>query len=200
MILLLSSASNLYWLGRYMIRIDGLCRLLPFKDDQEAIRFSHALSLPAWSAETLNAVLADPAQPSSIPANLSAVRENMQAVRGVISQELFEALNMLTNPRYVGKGDTCALIAQSTEIIAEEDDTVALFWQLGQCIEQIDIALRLKRSAELAIIDLRVVVEMLSPIGWQRLEEPWVNLQQRQDISSLYTFCDHMQALFEEGP
>lgn len=200
MILLLSSAYNLYWLGRYMIRIDGLCRLLPFKDDQEAIRFSHALSLPAWSAETLNALLADPAQPSSIPANLGAVRENMQAVRGVISQELFEALNMLTNPRYVGKGDTCALIADSAEMVQDEDDNVALFWQLGQCVEQIDVALRLKRSAELAIIDLRTVVEMLSPIGWQQLEEPWVNLQQHPDLNSLYTFCDHMQALFEEGP
>ena len=200
MILLLSSASNLYWLGRYMIRIDGLCRLLPFKDDQEAITFSHALSLPAWSAETLNALLADPAQPSSIAANLRAVRENMQAVRGVISQELFESLNMLTNPRHAGQGDTCALIADSAEMIADEDDNVALFWQLGQCVEQIDIALRLKRSAELAIIDLRVVVEMLSPIGWQRLEEPWVNLQKTPNINTLYTFCDHMQALFEEGP
>lgn len=103
MILLLSTASNLYWLGRYMIRIDGLCRLLPFQDDKEAIEFSHAFTLSAFNAETLNTLLTDPLHPSSIAANLAAVRENMQAVRGVVSQELFESLNMLTNPRQLGK-------------------------------------------------------------------------------------------------
>jgi hypothetical protein len=41
---------------------------------------------------------------------------------------------------------------------------------------------------------------MLSPIGWTSLEAPWLELQQKQDITALYSFCDQMQALFEEGP
>jgi hypothetical protein len=200
MILLLSTASNLYWLGRYMIRIDGLCRVLPFKDDQEASRFAQAMSLPAWDAATLNSVLSDPLQPSSINANLHAVRDNMQAVRGVISQELFEVMNLLSSPNTINKQYICELIAESSEVMADEEDTIRLFWQLGECIEQIDVALRLKRSADLAIKDLRMVVEMLSPIGWQRLEQPWVELQYKKDIIALYSFCDHMQSLFEDGP
>lgn len=200
MILLLSTASNLYWLGRYMIRIDGLCRLLPFHDDQEALKFSHAFSLSAWDAKTLNALLQDPNQPASIIANLGAVRENMQFVRGVISQDLFESLNMLTSPRQKLKNKVCELISGCCEAVLEEDENVRLFWQLGQCIEQIDNALRLKHSPDMAIQDLRTVVEMLSPIGWTALEEPWVNLQQQKDMTALYSFCDYMQALFEEGP
>lgn len=200
MILLLSTASNLYWLGRYMIRIDGLCRLLPFTDDQEALQFSHAFSLSAWNAKTLNALLQDPNQPASIIANLSAVRENMQCVRGVISQEVFESLNILTNPKQQFKNKVCELISGCCEAVLDEDENVRLFWQLGQCIEQIDNALRLKRSPDMAIQDLRTVVEMLSPIGWTALEAPWVELQQNKDITALYSFCDQMQALFEEGP
>lgn len=200
MILLLSTASNLYWLGRYLIRIDGLCRLLPFKDNQEAARFAQSMSLPAWDALTLNQILSDPQQPSSINASLQATRDNMQAVRGVISQELFEVLNLLTNPKTVDKRNICQLISESNEVLADEDDTIRLFWQLGECVEQIDIALRLKRSADMAIKDLRTVVEMLSPIGWQRLEQPWVELQLKRDIIALYSFCDQMQSLFEDGP
>lgn len=200
MILLLSTASNLYWLGRYMIRIDGLCRLLPFTDDQEAVQFSHAFSLPAWNAETLNHLLHDENQPASITANLHAVRENMQCVRGVISQELFELLNLLTHPKQKVRHKVCELISGCCEAVFDEEDTVRLFWQLGQCIEQIDSALRLKRSPDMAIQDLRTVVEMLSPIGWTSLEAPWLELQQKQDITALYSFCDQMQALFEEGP
>lgn len=200
MILLLSTASNLYWLGRYVIRVDGLCRLLPFQDDQEAIRFAHAFALPAWNAETLNQLLLDPDQPASIPANLSVIRENVQSVRGVISQQVFESLNILTNPKPAFKNKVCELISECCQIVNDEEETVRLFWQLGQCIEQIDSALRMKRSPEMAIQDLRTVIEMLSPIGWQNLEQPWVALQQNQDIDSLYTFCDQMQALFEEGP
>lgn len=200
MILLLSTASNLYWLGRYVIRVDGLCRLLPFTDDQEAIEFAHAFALPAWNAATLNQLLMDVNQPASIPANLQVIRENMQSVRGVISQYVFEALNTLTNPKPAHNNQVCRLISECSELIYDEDETIKLFWQLGQCIEQIDNALRMKRSPDLAIQDLRSVIEMLSPIGWQALEEPWLYLQQSQDINALYAFCDQMQALFEEGP
>ncbi|XID74198.1 alpha-E domain-containing protein [Alkanindiges sp. WGS2144] len=200
MILLLSKASNLYWLGRFMIRIDGICRLLPFTDDHEALEYSQAFGLPAWDSATLNQLMYDASQPASIPSNLQVVRENMQYVRGVISQELFECLNILTSPRQQFKDRACGLISDCCETIIDEDDNVRLFWQLGQSIEQIDIALRLKHSPEMAILDLRTVIEMLSPIGWQALEAPWVELQQRQDITALYNFCDQMQASFEEGP
>lgn len=200
MILLLSTASNLYWLGRYMIRMDGLCRMLPFQDDQEAINFAHAMALPAWDAQSLNRLMNDPVQPASIFACLKAVRENVQAVRGVISQQLFESMNMLTNPKANCIGHVCELISECDEIVQDEEETVGLFWQLGQCIEQIDVAIRLHRSADLAIEDLRTVVEMLSPMGWERLEAAWMLLQQNKDITSLYHFCDQMQALFEDGP
>jgi hypothetical protein len=200
MILLLSTASNLYWLGRYMIRIDGLCRLLPFTDNQEALQFSHAFCLPAWDAKTLNTLLQDPKHPASIAANLEALRENMQCVRGVISQEFFELLNILTSPKQNVKNKVCKLISGCCEAVLDEDENVRLFWQLGQCVEQIDNALRLKRAPDMAIQDLRTVVEMLSPIGWTSLEAPWVELQQKKDITALYSFCDQMQALFEEGP
>lgn len=200
MILILSTASNLYWLGRYMIRVDGLCRMLPFNDDHEAISFAHAMALPAWDAASLNRLLHDPTQAASIYAILQGIRENTQAARGVISQNLFESLNILTNPKHASIGYICNLISECTVQVIDEDETVHLFWQLGQCVEQIDAAIRLKRSAALAIEDLRTVVEMLSPMGWSALEEAWERLQHQHDITSLYNFCDHMHALFEDGP
>jgi uncharacterized alpha-E superfamily protein len=200
MILVLSTASNLYWLGRYMIRVDGLCRMLPFSDDNEAISFARAMALPAWDASSLNRLLHDPTQAASIYSILQYIRENTQSVRGVISQQLFELLNILTNPKHASIGYVCNMVSECLVQIVEEDETIHLFWQLGQCIEQIDMAIRLKHSAVLAIEDLRNVVEMLSPMGWSQLEEAWEHLQQQQSLSSLYQFCDFMQELFEDGP
>jgi uncharacterized alpha-E superfamily protein len=84
MILPLSAAANFYWLGRYLVRVDGLSHL-HFSDDLEAQSFAHAFNLPAWNAETLNGLIHDPSQSGSLPANLETVKHNIQSVRAVLS-------------------------------------------------------------------------------------------------------------------
>ncbi len=95
MILVLSTAQSLYWLGRIAVRIDNLCHLLPFEDDEAARSYAHAFALPAWSADTLNQLLLDPDQTVSLPGNLQHLFENVQQVRGVILEQTYQAFNAL---------------------------------------------------------------------------------------------------------
>jgi uncharacterized alpha-E superfamily protein len=112
MILSLSTATHLYWLGRYMVRVEGICQLAPFQNDQAAVRFAHAFCLPAWNVASLERLLHDPAQPSSLPSHLAVIQENAQSVRGVISQATFEALHTLWRMRDDPLVSTCQLLAE----------------------------------------------------------------------------------------
>ena len=70
MILLSSNANNIFWLGRYLTRIQYFCNKLPFTDDQKAIDFSHAFCLPAYDAASLNTLALDPEQQFSLMSQL----------------------------------------------------------------------------------------------------------------------------------
>ena len=48
MILLNTSAENIFWLGRYISRIQYLCHQFPFKKDDQAIQYAQAFCWPAF--------------------------------------------------------------------------------------------------------------------------------------------------------
>lgn len=198
MILPLSTAANLYWLGRYLVRVDGLCHLLPFNDDLEAQSFAHAFNLPAWNAETLNALIHDPHQAGSLPANLDAVKQNIQAVRGVLSAQTFEALHSLCCSVGATVEDMKEMLRESRAAQKQESTMVQLFLRMGQSVERVDINLRLIRDPAKDIKALGEVLDLL-PIGWQRLKEPIMLLNKRYDRVAFYDLSDRIHELFRNG-
>jgi len=198
MILPLSTAANLYWLGRYLVRVDGLCHLLPFTDDIEAQTFAHAFSLPAWNAETLNALIHDPNQAGSLPANLDAVKQNIQSVRGVLSAASFEAFHALCAHKQPAFTDLTDMLTSCRASLKHESPMVQLFLNMGESLERIDISLRMIKDPARDIRAFSEVLDLL-PIGWQRLKEPIVLLNQRYDRIAFYDLSDRIQELFRKG-
>jgi uncharacterized alpha-E superfamily protein len=107
-------AENLFWLGRYMERVENLARILDVTDtfvrhgaDQsgwESVVRINADEAPffklhrAATAETvLHFYLVDRENPNSIMSSIFAARENARALRPLISTEMWAHINMFSN-------------------------------------------------------------------------------------------------------
>ncbi len=108
------SASNLYWMGRYLERADFLCRLIDATVRLASLPASHGGSGPAWESAIRSAAVdngfaarnlpmdeahvgwyltLDPENPSSIRRCLECARANGRAVRTSLTLETWEAVN-----------------------------------------------------------------------------------------------------------
>lgn len=108
------SASNLYWMGRYLERADFLCRLIDATVRLASLPASHGGAQQAWESAIQSAAVAetfqarglpadephvghfltlDAANPSSIRRCLECARANGRAVRTSLTLETWEAVN-----------------------------------------------------------------------------------------------------------
>ncbi|MGQ5702253.1 alpha-E domain-containing protein [Sandaracinobacteroides sp. A072] len=108
------SASNLYWMGRYLERADFLCRLIDATVRLASLPASHGGARAAWESAIHSATVADAFRarnipvdeahvgrflaldaenPSSIYRCLEAARTNGRAVRTALTLETWEAVN-----------------------------------------------------------------------------------------------------------
>ena len=200
MILILSAARELFWLGRYLVRADALCHLLPFEDDQLAINYAHAFCLPAWNAATLNDLLSDPVQPVSLQANLDAIWDNIQAVRAVISEASYIQLNSLSGLSGHDRPQVMQGIAACRQILGQEGALVAHFWQLGEAFEQMDIALRQDDMLEQPLQQLTRLVNDPLLADWTSWRSEFEHLQRLPGSVTFYAFSERLYELLEEGP
>ncbi|MEC7119702.1 MAG: alpha-E domain-containing protein [Pseudomonadota bacterium] len=200
MILTLSAASSLYWLGRYMVRVEGLCRLEPFQDDAHAVAYANAFSLPAWNVETLSQLLRDPNHLGSLPNNLAVIQDNVQSVRGILGREVFEAFNALWRQRGQSDACICDLLHQASQHMQALDLFTQVFWSLGRAVESVDMALRLGEPAQPAAQQVLQVAQRLPDPEWQSILECAEQLAISPDTSNLYGLCDRLHPAFVEGP
>lgn len=197
MILLSSNANNIFWLGRYLMRIQYLCNKVPFTDDQKAIEFSHAFCLPAYDAASLNALALDLEQHFSFVNQFRVAKDNIQELRAVLSAKAYAELNLLIKNASAQPSYICDVVAECTEILESEIEDVFLFFSLGQKIELLDSTLRFKHNPENLIIEIDSIVQQLNELGWTALDEAWQTLKQSPDMMNFYHFADQLQLMFE---
>ena len=85
MILLSSNAQQIFWLGRYLTRVQYLCSQFPFQDNEQARAYANAFALAAHDAESLNQLVQNPQQFASFTQQFQCAKDNIRDLRGVLS-------------------------------------------------------------------------------------------------------------------
>ena len=117
MILLNSNAQHIFWLGRYLTRIQYTCSQFPFVEDQDALQYAHAFCLPAFDASSLNALLLDIEQPSSFHQQFQHAIDNIQDLRGVLSAKAYAELNQLIKNAHANASYICDVAADCYDVV-----------------------------------------------------------------------------------
>ena len=198
MILLSTNAQNIFWLGRYLTRIQYLCSQLPFKNNTSALDYAHAFCLPAFDASSLNEMILDTEQPASFHQQFQNAKNNIHDLRGVISAQSFAELNQLLQQAEKNAGLICDVCEECNDVLeAEEDELLFLFFSLGQKMEQLDRQIRLKQNREQTLQELDRLIDSLDQQGMASLPEVWSELKKQPDSMNYYHFSDHIDSLFE---
>ncbi|WP_447505145.1 alpha-E domain-containing protein [Acinetobacter pittii] len=197
MVLLNSSAHQIYWLGRYLMRVKFAASHLPFTEDEKATRFAAAFGLVIENAELLNHYMLDKKQTFSLLNQLIIAKDNIQELRGILSSHAYAELNNVINTLQAQPDALSKAVEQCTQILEAEHEDVRLFLYLGQKIEQFDIELRFGEDLSVLISELDIVVQQLANLNWENINENWQALKQQLTWDAYYTFTQQLENMFE---
>ncbi len=197
MVLLNSSAHQIYWLGRYLMRVKFAASHLPFTEDEKATRFAAAFGLVIENAELLNHYMLDKKQTFSLLNQLIIAKDNIQELRGILSSHAYAELNNVINTLQAQPDALSKAVEQCMQILEAEHEDVRLFLHLGQKIEQFDIELRFGEDLSVLISELDTVVQQLANLNWENINENWQALKQQLTWDAYYTFTQQLENMFE---
>ncbi|MFW1921881.1 alpha-E domain-containing protein [Acinetobacter geminorum] len=197
MVLLNSSAHQIYWLGRYLMRVKFAASHLPFTEDEKATKFAAAFGLVIENAELLNHYMLDKKQTFSLLNQLIIAKDNIQELRGILSSHAYAELNNVINTLQPQPDALSKAVEQCIQILEAEHEDVRLFLHLGQKIEQFDIELRFGEDLSVLVLELDLVVQQLANLNWENIDENWQVLKQQLTWDAYYTFTQQLENMFE---
>ena len=197
MIILNSNAQNIYWVGRYLSRIQYLCGQFPFQDDQISMQYAHAFCLPAFNACSLNELVLSVDHPSSFHLQFECVKNNIQDLRGVLSIRAYAELKQLIETASKNAGLICTMVDECGEVLEAENDDIFLFYSLGHQLESLDRQIRLDQDIQASTQSLQALIEILKSKGWNSIEGAWQHLLLHPNSNSFYQLNDQVQSMFE---
>lgn len=111
--LLARSAGNLFWLARYLERVENLARIIEitetFSRDSSARNWMSVVQINADekrffdkrevadAPSVVGFYMLDPDNPTSVPTSLQAAHQNARALRPILSIEMWEQVNVMRN-------------------------------------------------------------------------------------------------------
>ncbi|QWZ58830.1 alpha-E domain-containing protein [Acinetobacter pittii] len=197
MVLLNSSAHQIYWLGRYLMRVKFAASHLPFTQDEKATKFAAAFGLVIENAELLNHYMLDKKQTFSLLNQLIIAKDNIQELRGILSSHAYAELNNVINTLQPEPNALNKAVKQCIQILESEHEDVRLFLHLGQKIEQFDIELRFGQDLSFLLSELDILVQQLANLNWENIDENWQVLKQQLTWDAYYTFTQQLENMFE---
>ena len=164
MILLLSTASHLIWLGRYSERLyyyDDIMKQL-IKGDLRKLQVQHLISHLGFAADareslkTMKAQMMMDLEQNIIPSVVQSIEANVQEAKGVIGKDTAELYNLIKRLSSAGtyRAATLQLYACNAAM-AQEHATVICFWQLGRHFERLERAVLLNEDSMAASLEFK---------------------------------------------
>ena len=199
MLLLRSNAHNIFWIGKYLNRVQYLCGQFPFQNDQQAMAYAHAFCLPAFDACSLNELVFNPDQPTSFYQQFQCVKNNIQDLRGVLSFKAYSELKQMIETANKNAGYICTVVDECSEVLEAENEEIFLFYSLGQLLESLDRQIRLDQDYSKTVENLEGLIMLLNQYGWISLNETWKQFKQEPSFNHFYQLSDQIEYLFEAG-
>ena len=196
--LLRSSAQHIFWLGRYLMRMQYMCQHLPFEDDAQAQRIAHVFCLPAYDAASLNALLFNPEQGYSMQSHLQMARDNILELRGILTAKGYAELNAhIQNAMQNPTTQMCNVVIHCMTILENELADVFLFFSLGIKLENLDAALRTESPVMEAVADLQRILQQLATFAPSHLLDALMMIETEQNLTQFYQFSSQLDEQFE---
>lgn len=179
MILLLSTASYLIWLGRYSERLyyyDDVMKKL-VKDDFKKSQLKHLISHLGFNADinesskTMKAQMMSDLERNIIPNIVQSIDDNVQEAKGVIGKDTAELYNLIKRLSSAGTYRAATLqLHACNAAMKQEHPTVTCFWQLGRHFEQLERAVLLEEdSIEVSLEFKHWINELPENTRWREL-------------------------------
>lgn len=202
MILLLSTASNLVWLGRYSERLyhyDALVNKL-VKNQLTQEQFYHTAHCFGFGEHTAQSLLLY-LEEAKIPDIVNAIETNVQEVKGVIGTDTAELYNLIKRLASAGTYRAAALQLQACNAaMKQEHEIVALFWQLGRYFERLDRTIIMQEDSREASLAFKEWVKKLPEnTRWRdlvRLTNQIINSNNRNDY---YLLNQEFNQILQQG-
>lgn len=203
LILLLSTASCLVWLGRYSERLRHYGQILTelqhgsISDTQITHIITHLGFNCAPNAEALYHYLLK----HKMPKTTSAIEQNVQDVKAVIGKDSAELYHLIKRLANTGTYRAAGLqLYACNQAMRLEEDTVVLFWRLGRRFEVLDRQILLGEDWQVASQDLQEQVAALPEnTRWRELERLSNQLVKSQKLEDFYEFNQEFQAILQQG-
>ena len=179
MILLLSTASHLIWLGRYSERLyyyDSIMKQI-IKGDLKKSQVQHLITHLGFEADADESLKVMKAQiminleQTIIPNVVQSIEANVQEAKGVLGKDTAELYNLIKRLSSAGtyRAATLQLYACNAAM-KQEHATVTCFWQLGRQFEQLERAVLLDEdSMEISLQFKHWINELPENTRWREL-------------------------------
>lgn len=198
MLILKTSAQQVYWLGRYMARIEYLCEHFPFYSNETARRYAQAFDLQAQNAESLNELCIDQ-QHGTFKSLYNKAKNNIYHLNGVLTADAYSQLDQLLD-RAMHMPMPCIRLSGIYMQILENEPLHGLyvFYQLGMALEHLDADMRLQQSYHDLAEQMQSYLTIIADLGHPQIEHSLIEIRdhiQQQNFSKLSEQINQILAL-----